>query len=90
MEAFESDESETDEEIWPWRKLDTLPPEIILHICSFLSAKFVICVLSQVCKKFKAIIESDVTWRMRIFKRWPQKYPIVTRKNFSVLKYFIY
>lgn len=57
--------------------LDILPPEVLLHICSFLSSKFVINVLRKVCLKFKYIIEEDSTWRMRIFKRWPNKYPLI-------------
>ncbi|XP_054711253.1 F-box/WD repeat-containing protein 9-like [Uloborus diversus] len=57
--------------------LDTVPPEIFLHICSFLSSKFVINVLSSVCQKFKDVLESDVTWRLRIYERWPKKYPLV-------------
>lgn len=62
-------------------KLDTIPPELFLHICSFLSAKFVINVLSEVCQQFKDIIDSDTTWRMRISERWPKRYPIVPPKG---------
>lgn len=80
MEFHESDDSENDEAVFHGLRLDILPPEIILHICSYLSAKFVISVLSRVCKKFKALIENDTTWRMRIFRRWPKSYPVVPRK----------
>lgn len=58
-------------------KLDTIPIELFLHICSFLSAKFVIQVLSQVCQQFKNVIQDDTTWRTRISERWPKKYPII-------------
>ncbi|GBM80788.1 F-box/WD repeat-containing protein 9 [Araneus ventricosus] len=58
-------------------KLDTIPPEIFLHICSFISAKFVINVLSKVCQQFNEIIQNDTTWRMRIFKKWPRQYPLI-------------
>lgn len=81
MESHSSEESEGDESLSYWRRLDTLPPEIILHIFSFLSAKFVITILSQVCKKFRDLIECDTTWRMRIFRRWPNRYPLVPRKS---------
>lgn len=69
----ESDASEIEHVL----RLDTIPPEVFLHFCSFLSAKFVINVLSKVCRKFKFIIEEDTTWRMRINKRWPKKYPLI-------------
>ncbi|CAL1271227.1 unnamed protein product [Larinioides sclopetarius] len=58
-------------------KLDTIPPEIFLHICSFISAKFVINVLSKVCQQFNEIIQNDTTWRMRIFEKWPKQYPLI-------------
>ncbi|GFV50224.1 hypothetical protein TNCV_621371 [Trichonephila clavipes] len=64
-------------------KLDSIPPEIFLHICSFLSAKFVINVLSKVCQNFHDIIQNDTTWKMRIFRKWPKKYPMVPDPNFD-------
>lgn len=81
MEFHDQEATEDNEEVLYWRRLDTLPPEIILHICSFLSAKFVITVFSRVCKKFQELVECDTTWRMRIFRRWPKTYPLVPRKN---------
>ncbi|GFT33673.1 hypothetical protein NPIL_552821 [Nephila pilipes] len=64
-------------------KLDTIPPEIFLHICSFISAKFVINVLSKVCQHFNDLIQNDTTWRMRIFKKWPKQYPMIPDPNLN-------
>lgn len=77
MESFKDDDPETNGDEISWRTLDSLPPEIILHVFSYLPAKFVINVLSKVCKLFEDIIENDTTWKMRIFERWPKIYPIV-------------
>uniref|UniRef100_A0A2L2YHS3 F-box/WD repeat-containing protein 9 n=1 Tax=Parasteatoda tepidariorum TaxID=114398 RepID=A0A2L2YHS3_PARTP len=74
---MDTSESPEDKDESFYFKLDTLPPEIFLHICSFLSAKYVINVLSQVCEKFRDIIENESTWRMRIFESWPNRYPLV-------------
>ncbi|XP_035218958.1 F-box/WD repeat-containing protein 9-like [Stegodyphus dumicola] len=74
MSSTEDSENQNEEFLLT---LDTIPPEIFLHICSFLSAKFVINVLSQVCQKFKEIIENDTTWRMRISEKWPRQYPMI-------------
>ncbi|XP_067124620.1 F-box/WD repeat-containing protein 9-like [Centruroides vittatus] len=58
--------------------LETIPTELFLLICSFLDAKFVIRTLSQVNKRFYDIIKEYTTWKFRITKRWPKKYPIVS------------
>lgn len=58
-------------------KLDNLPNEIFLHICQFLDARFVIKVMTRVCKQFHSIFNDDLYWKIRIGKRWPKKYPAV-------------
>ncbi|XP_013409550.1 F-box/WD repeat-containing protein 9 [Lingula anatina] len=57
--------------------LDTLPPELFLCICDYLDAKFVIKTLSLVCKAFHSTISDDSTWKIRIGKRWPKRYPVI-------------
>ena len=61
--------------------LDTLPPEILLHIIAYIDAHFVIKTLSRVCRFFHALINDDTTWRVRIGRRWPQQYPPIPSKN---------
>lgn len=84
MEFHDEDDSEGDEAVTSLIRLDTLPPELILHIFSFLRAKFVISVVSRVCGLFKDLIENDTTWKMRILRRWPKRYPLIPRKNFRI------
>lgn len=58
-------------------KLDILPSEILLHICSFLDAKIVICRLSLTCRAFYHLMNDPLFWKVRIKKRWPKKYPAI-------------
>ncbi|XP_076347040.1 F-box/WD repeat-containing protein 9-like isoform X2 [Tachypleus tridentatus] len=58
-------------------KLDTIPLELFMLICSYLDAKFVIHTLGQVCHLFHDCIQDDLIWKMRISKRWPKRYPLV-------------
>ena len=60
--------------------LVSLPPEIFMHICAFIDAKFVIKTLSLVCKSFHALLSSNSTWKIRIGKRWPKRYPPIPGK----------
>ncbi|CAH1772302.1 unnamed protein product, partial [Owenia fusiformis] len=55
----------------------TLPPELLLHICSYLKAKFVIKTLSQVCKALNELVKDESTWRIRVAKRFPKPFPIL-------------
>ena len=57
--------------------LAELPPEILIHICSFLEAGFVIKVLAKVCERFRRLVDDPILWRLRISGRWPHKYPPV-------------
>ena len=60
--------------------LDQLPSEIILHICSFIDARFVVCTLSRVCQFFHHLLNDRIFWKVRIRKRWPKKYPAIPGK----------
>ena len=60
--------------------LDSLPPELFLHVCSFLKAKFVIKTLSQVCKNFRSLIQDDTFWKVRMRKRCKKRYPAIPGK----------
>ncbi len=55
----------------------TLPPEIIWYILAFIDARFVIQQLSLVSKEFYKLVNDDVTWKVRISKRFPKRYPII-------------
>ncbi|XP_074643141.1 F-box/WD repeat-containing protein 9-like [Tubulanus polymorphus] len=52
-----------------------LPPEIFLHICSYLNAKFILTTLTVVCKSLHALLSDASTWKIRLTKRWMQRYP---------------
>ena len=58
-------------------RLDHLPSELILHICSFLHAKVVIHSLSLVCKSLHSLLSDRMFWKVRLAKRWPKKYPAI-------------
>ena len=57
--------------------LDTVPLEIVLHICEFLEAGVIINTLSKVCQAFHNLFTNEAYWRTRMAKRWPKKYPPV-------------
>jgi hypothetical protein len=63
--------------------LDGLPSEILLHICSFLDASTIWHSLSKVSQVLHDLLVSDKFWKIRIGKRWPQKYPAIPGK-FSI------
>lgn len=60
--------------------LDKLPVEILMYICNFLDAKFLVHSLSKVCRSFQDLFVSDIYWKTRIKKRWPKHYPPVYGK----------
>ena len=55
--------------------LEWFPPEILTQIFSFLDARFLQEIVSQLCSKFYAVISNEAYWKSRIKKRWPSKYP---------------
>lgn len=60
--------------------LDKLPLELLMYICNFLDAKFLVHTLSEVCRSFQDLFVSDIYWKTRISKRWPKPYPPVYGK----------
>ena len=60
--------------------LDKLPLELLIHICEFLDAGFIVHTFSKVCQLFKDLISGDAYWRTRIRKKWPKPYPPVSGK----------
>ena len=57
--------------------LTDLPPEILVHICNYLDAGFVRTVLSRVNRRLAQLVADPAIWKLRIFARWPSKYPPV-------------
>ncbi|KAK7495839.1 hypothetical protein BaRGS_00012829 [Batillaria attramentaria] len=57
--------------------LDTVPVEILLHICDFLEAGVIINTLTKVCQAFQILFTDEIYWRTRMARRWPRKYPPV-------------
>lgn len=57
--------------------LDSLPLELLMHICSYLDAKFIRDSLSRVSQPFEDILTVDSYWKARISSRWPKIYPAV-------------
>ena len=61
----------------PTLQLSMLPPEIILHVCVFLDARFIVSTLSRVCKTLHNLLGSRAFWRGKIYIRWQDKFPAI-------------
>uniref|UniRef100_A0A4W3H1S3 F-box and WD repeat domain containing 9 n=1 Tax=Callorhinchus milii TaxID=7868 RepID=A0A4W3H1S3_CALMI len=61
----------------------SLPWELILEICSYLDARFVLGVLPLVCRAFQCVLTDDVTWRIRVQKLLGLNFPMLEGRHFN-------
>ena len=67
--------------------LDSLPNEILIHICSFLDARFVLETVSQVCSRLQDLIADDSLWKIRTKRRFAKTSPFPPIDPTSELKW---
>ncbi|KAM8974004.1 F-box/WD repeat-containing protein 9 [Pelodytes ibericus] len=60
-----------------------LPLELILQILSHLDPRFIHKVLPQVCRTLRDIVTEEVTWRIRVQKRFSTGFPVVEQDDFD-------
>lgn len=58
-----------------------MPEEILVHIFSYIDADYLLNVVSKVSKNLHAILTDDQYWKMRLYRRFPEDYPIVLGEN---------
>ncbi|XP_071742951.1 F-box/WD repeat-containing protein 9-like [Lepeophtheirus salmonis] len=61
--------------------MEILPDEILLHICSFLDAKFIISVISRLNRRFYILVTDPTNYKIRLRRRWKSQYPVVEKET---------